>query len=61
MTTGAVDKAFTIFPCDNSCPKCGWIVDYGCGCANGKMTLPLVPYDPQHPNVRRQENDQHNM
>ena len=28
----------------DACPKCGWIVDYGCGCPDCRPTFPLVPY-----------------
>jgi hypothetical protein len=52
MENDAVDKAFTNFPSNNSCPKCGWIVDYGCGCVGAIPTIPLVPYDPNHPNLK---------
>lgn len=26
----------------DKCPKCGWVVDYSCGCPDGKPTFPLV-------------------
>ena len=37
-------------PAADACPKCGWIVEYSCGCPGGP-TRPLVPYDPDHPNL----------
>lgn len=29
----------------DTCPKCGWVVDYGCGCPDGRPTYPLVQHD----------------
>lgn len=29
----------------HTCPRCGWIVDYSCGCADGRTEFPLVDYD----------------
>lgn len=27
-----------------ACPKCGWVIDYGCGCDGLRPTLPAVEY-----------------
>lgn len=27
-----------------ACPRCGWIIEYGCGCPNGSSVFPTVPY-----------------
>lgn len=29
----------------DKCPKCNWVVDYSCGCPDGKPTFPLVADD----------------
>jgi hypothetical protein len=37
----------------DTCPKCGWVVDYGCGCPHGSTTFPLVEVMPAEREIIR--------